>query len=187
MDARGTSAGFTRVELITVMTVSAILAVVVWRSISGPLLGFVDLSRRAEWVDHGETALLRIARELKLALPNSVRISADRWTLEFLRTAWGGHYRAEVDLGDPTSDALDLSLTQDSLQMLDVPSTVSGIVSWAGAASLCRLSHHAGARYPATGQFSAVSGACRLLHFYLRSGQFVTRRPRDHHLGVGGH
>ena len=83
MDARGTSADFTRVELITVMTVSAILAVVVWRSISGPLLGFVDLSRRAEWVDHGETALLRIARELKLALPNSVRISADRWTLEF--------------------------------------------------------------------------------------------------------
>ena len=129
MNARGTSAGFTLVELITVMTVSAILAVVVWRSISGPLLGFVDLSRRAELVDHGETALSRMARELKLALPNSVRISADRRTLEFLRTVWGGRYRAEVDPSDPTSDALDLSLTQDSFQILDVPSTVSGIAS----------------------------------------------------------
>ena len=134
---------------------------------SGSLLGFVDLSRRAELVDHGETALLRIARELKLALSNSVRISADRRTLEFLRTAWGGRYRAEVDFGDRTSDALDLSLTRDSFQMLDVPGTVSGIVGGGNQAD-CLALYNTGqpadcSTHSATDQclFRRQSGGCR--------------------------
>ncbi|MGE3390825.1 MAG: type II secretion system protein J, partial [Gammaproteobacteria bacterium] len=103
--------GFTLVELVAVMILSGILGLVVWRNITGPLRAFVDVSRRAELVDEGELALNRIQRELRLALPNSVRVLPGGTALEFLRTTAGGRYRLETDPGDPASDTFDFTLT----------------------------------------------------------------------------
>jgi len=121
--------GFTLIEMIAVMTISALLAVAVWYAISGPLRGFVDLSRRAILVDHGEAALLRMSRELRLALPNSVRVTPDGAAVEFLRTAWGGRYRGETDPALPGSKAFNLAATKDTFDILDVSAAVNGIRS----------------------------------------------------------
>lgn len=110
--------GFTIIELVTVMVLAAVLGLIVWRNVAGPLRAFADLSRRAELVDAAETALQRMRRELRLALPNSVRVNADGTALEFLRTAAGGRYRAEADISDPGSDPLDFSLRADSFEVL---------------------------------------------------------------------
>jgi MSHA biogenesis protein MshO len=128
--------GFTLIELIAVMVVSAILALVVWRNISVPIRGFVDLQRRAELVDAGDTALSRMNRELKLALPNSVRVSADGTAIEFLRTVTGGRYRAQAapSGGGPV---LDFTKASGTFQVLgDLPDG-SAVRSGAGGRDGC--------------------------------------------------
>ena len=119
--------GFTLVELVAVMVIGAILSSVVWRNISMPLRGFADVNRRAELVATANLAAQRIARELRLALPNSVRVNADGSALEFLQTAAIGRYRAAADPAVATSDPLDLTLTSDSFDVVGswpLPATV---------------------------------------------------------------
>lgn len=118
MRTNAAASGYTLVELIAVMVVSAILGLVVWRNLSLPLRGFADLNRRSELVATANLATTRMARELHLALPNSVRLNADGSALEFLLTAGTGRYRATADPGDPASDALDLNALSDSFEVL---------------------------------------------------------------------
>lgn len=92
------SAGFTLVELILVIALSAVVVVMVSTVLSRPLEGFVAQSRRAELTDLASTALNRMARDIRLALPNSVRSSGSQ-TLELLPIHEGGRYRASLDAG----------------------------------------------------------------------------------------
>jgi MSHA biogenesis protein MshO len=132
------SAGFTLVEMITVITLTAIIAALVGRNIVEPVEGFVDLSMRAALVDAADLALQRMSREVRLALPNSVRIrsgasaglencSASAGTVcavEILRTMDGGQYREEFDGTDndqcagPDDDRLDFSAPGDCFEIL---------------------------------------------------------------------
>ena len=95
-------AGFTLIEMIVVMTVSAILAAVIGLNISRPIQGFIDTARRAALVDAADLAASRVTREARLALPNSVRVTGGGTAVEFLRTRTGGRYRA---LDDPANAA----------------------------------------------------------------------------------
>lgn len=88
--------GFTLVEAIVVIVISGIIFAAVAVFIQKPVQGYFDTTRRAELSDIADTALQRITRDLRLALPNSVRVSGNY--LEFLLTTGGGRYRA-----DPTS------------------------------------------------------------------------------------
>lgn len=90
-------AGFTLVELIVVMVITGIIAGMVALFIRVPIQSYVDNVARAELSDVADTALHRLSRELRLALPNSVRVSADGRYLEFLLTKTGGRYLAEED------------------------------------------------------------------------------------------
>ena len=128
--------GFTLIELITVITISGLLALVVWRNIAQPVQGFDDLRRRAELVDAAETALSRMTREIRLALPNSVRVSATGTALELLRTQNGGRYRAAADPGGP-SDPLDFTATADSFDILGPLPAFGGIAAGAAGVGDC--------------------------------------------------
>jgi MSHA biogenesis protein MshO len=101
--------GFTLVELIVVMVVVGILAALGGMFIARPIQGFLDLSRRATLVDAAESALRRMQRDIRQALPNSVRITPDGLCLELLHTADGGRYRA----GGP-GDILDFTQATDN-------------------------------------------------------------------------
>jgi MSHA biogenesis protein MshO len=87
--------GFTLVELIVVIVIIGIVAAVVGLFIGSPVRGFLDQSRRAALTDAADLALMRMARDLRSALPNSVRSSADGRAIELLRTLDGDRYRAE--------------------------------------------------------------------------------------------
>ena len=100
--------GFTLIELVVVILLTAAVAALAGRNVTGPVLGFVDTSRRAALVDAGHTAITRITREVRLALPNSVRIDGGN-SLEFLRTRTGGRYRVAADPALPLSDPLEFS------------------------------------------------------------------------------
>lgn len=92
--------GFTLVELVMVIALSGLVAVMISTVMSRPMQGFVDQSRRATLVDLAGTALNRMARDVRLAVPNSVRINSNG-ELELLRAPVGGRYRANTLNGVP--------------------------------------------------------------------------------------
>lgn len=89
-------AGFTLVELIMVMVITGIIAGVVAIFMKTPVNQYLDIARRAEMTDIADTALHRMARDIRTAVPNSVRLPApaDSTYIEFLPTRTGGRYRA---------------------------------------------------------------------------------------------
>ena len=91
--------GVTLIEMVIVIAITAIVAGAVAVFISRPIEGYADAVRRAELTDTADTALRRISRDLRTALPNSVRIATVGGVayLEFLQTGAGGRYRSEVD------------------------------------------------------------------------------------------
>ena len=66
--------------------------------------------------DIADTALRRIGRDLRLALPNSVRVTVvgSNTYLEFLPTKGGGRYRAALAATAPFGNILDFSNAADN-------------------------------------------------------------------------
>lgn len=94
---RRSVAGFTLAEMIVVMVITAIIGGIVALFIGGPVQGYVDSSRRAALAGVADTALWRITREVRQALPNSVRVTTAGGVayLEFIPVTGGGRYRAD--------------------------------------------------------------------------------------------
>ena len=107
--------GFTLVELVVVITLTAVIASFVGSNISRPIESFFDTTRRAHLVDTVELALSRMTREIRLALPNSIRVSGT--AIEFLRTLNGGRYRGQTDMLG-AGDILDFTLSANTFDVL---------------------------------------------------------------------
>jgi MSHA biogenesis protein MshO len=107
--------GFTTIEMIVVIVITGIIGSVVAVFMRRPVEAYVDASRRAELTDIADTALRRITRDLRRALPNSIRVTpvgVDEFYLEYLQTTGGGRYRSDVDsggLGNPLDFTGDTS------------------------------------------------------------------------------
>lgn len=84
--------GFTLIELVMVIVITSIISSVVAVFIKTPVNQYMDIARRAEMTDIADTALRRMGRDIRTAVPNSVRLSGN--SLEFLPTKTGGRYRA---------------------------------------------------------------------------------------------
>lgn len=104
MNRKQPQAGFTLVEMVVVIIISGVLALVFSQMIQRPVEGYAAASRRAMLVDIADTAFQQIGRELRRALPNSVRIGCGGQCLEFVHQVSGGRYRLK-----PEGDALSLS------------------------------------------------------------------------------
>lgn len=96
--------GFTLVELITAIVLIGILAAVAAVFLRVPIAGYFDVARRAALTDIADLAVRRFARDVRTALPNSVR-TAGACTgltpcyLEYLEVRTGGRYREEPSGG----------------------------------------------------------------------------------------
>jgi len=90
--------GVTLIELVIAMVLVGIIVAAVAFFLN-PLRQSTDLALRAELSDIANNALQRIGRDVKLALPNSVRsrTSGGVVYLEFLALRTGGRYRAGGD------------------------------------------------------------------------------------------
>ncbi len=116
---RKRQAGFTLIESIMVIVITGILAGMVAVFIKAPVDSYIDMARRAELTDIADTATRRIARDIRLALPNSVRpaTSGSDQCIEFIPTKAGGRYRAS-QTSTSTGDILDFSAIDASFDML---------------------------------------------------------------------
>ena len=93
--------GFTLVEMVVVIVITGIIGGMVAVFIRAPVQGYMDSARRAEMTDIADTALRRIGRDLRTAVPNSVRIpvAAGSTYIEFIPTKDGGRYRVDATGG----------------------------------------------------------------------------------------
>jgi MSHA biogenesis protein MshO len=96
---RSAARGFTLVEMVIVIAITGVLGAAVAVFIRRPVEGYMDAVRRGELSDIADTALRRITRDVRTALPNSIRTTTagNVRYLEYLQTSGGGRYRAEPD------------------------------------------------------------------------------------------
>lgn len=102
--------GFTLIELIVTIVLSAIVVSFMAMFIAGPVQSYTDQSRRARLVDLADNSLQRIARDVRRALPNSIRLTSNGAivALEMLNTVDGVRYREQPPPDDATKQ-LDFS------------------------------------------------------------------------------
>lgn len=110
--------GFTLVEMIIVIVITGIIGGIVAMFIKAPVQGYMDSARRAELTDIADTALRRMARDIRIAVPNSVRFSnCTVPCVEFIPTKDGGRYRAELR-PDGTGNVLTFGAADGSFDIV---------------------------------------------------------------------
>jgi MSHA biogenesis protein MshO len=102
--------GFTLVELVITMAVGSIVVAFMALFIVQPVDSYMAQTRRATLVDESDSALRLMSRDIRSALPNSVRVASSGTVsaLELLATADGARYQ---DNGPVANPALVLDFT----------------------------------------------------------------------------
>ena len=86
--------GFTLIELIMVIIITSILAGIGSRFIDFPVKAYMDVVNRQEVVNAADIVFTKMSRELRAALPNSVRVKpGNAKVLEYLHIKRGYRYR----------------------------------------------------------------------------------------------
>lgn len=139
--------GFTLVELVMVIALSGIVLVMITTVLQRPLESFFAQSRRSELVEQAAVALNRMARDIRLAVPNSVRQS-DAYTLETLNILQAGRYVSNRAGGASLRFSAELSGCEtdngrcDGFQVLDPDLQVEG-ARWLVVNNIGAVSGHA--------------------------------------------
>jgi MSHA biogenesis protein MshO len=112
--------GFTLVEMIMVIAITGIIGGMVAVFLKAPIDQYMDVARRAELTDIADTAIRRMARDVRTAVPNSVRVpSSSAQYVEFLPTRDGGRYRVAQDCtGACTGNVLDFGVADGSFDII---------------------------------------------------------------------
>lgn len=126
--------GYTLIELITAMVLIGALVGVSAVFLVEPFRASRDISQRAALTDQADLVVDRVVREVRAALPNSVRVTSGggRTTVELVATRSGGRYRRLPAAGGG-GDTLNRAQSSDSFDALGgLPSIASVATGSAG-------------------------------------------------------
>jgi len=123
----GRPSGFTLVEAVMVIVMTGIIAAIVAVFIRSPVDSYLDAQRRSDLTDAADVMLRRLAREVRLALPNSLRVdtatSPTFSYVEFILATAGGRYR---DASDGSTGGNLLDFTDNTRLEFDVLGPMPG-------------------------------------------------------------
>lgn len=115
--------GFTLVELVIVIAITGVVAVLASTLVGRQMEGYVDTSRRVTLVAKADAALRQMARELRNAVPYSIRISGN--AIEWIPIEAFGRYRRFS--GALAEDPLDFSALDTQFDVIGpLPTLVAG-------------------------------------------------------------
>lgn len=111
MNARGRCFGFTLIELIVVIVLLGIIGSAFGMFFLPAFQSYQAVARRADLTDAAESALRRVARDIRISLPNSVRVTntGTGFALEMIPTIDGGRYCIDAT-GNCSVGARDLQV-----------------------------------------------------------------------------
>src|SRR5712671_6586475 len=109
--------GFSLIEMVIAIAILGIISAVIAVYLQKPAQGYFDTARRAALTETADNALRRIGRDVRAALPNSVRPGPTNQCFELLPSAGGARYRAELASGG-TGNALDFTAPDGSFDVL---------------------------------------------------------------------
>ena len=120
--AHGRAGGFTLVEVVMVIVITGIIAGIVAVFIKSPIEAYISAARRADLTDAADISLRQFAREVRLALPNSLRVgtTGNVAYIEFILTRSGGRYR---DVADGSTAGNNLDFINTANKTFDVLGT----------------------------------------------------------------
>lgn len=133
--------GFTLVELVMVIVITGIIAASIAIFFRPAIDSYFDTRRRADLTDIADTALRRMAQDIRRAVPNSIR-SVSATCFQLVPTISGGRYRMASDTVNDTptplpctpsatcSAPLDTSVATTVFDVLTPLVTVPAVGDW---------------------------------------------------------
>jgi MSHA biogenesis protein MshO len=113
------AAGFTLVELVVVIVISAIVASFMVLFLDTPIESYFAQTRRSDLVDSAQRISDAITADARTALPNSMRINAAGTALELLATAGAARYYGKGDKDYAVGEELTVGAAASSFGTLD--------------------------------------------------------------------
>jgi len=133
------SRGFTLIELTLVIVIAGVLAATLAVFMRPAIDSYISSGNRAELTDQADTALRRMLRDIRLAVPNSVR-SPGSQCVEVVPTASGGRLRMQADTVNDVSAScapaancaapLDTSQATTTVDVLTPLSATPAVGDW---------------------------------------------------------
>jgi MSHA biogenesis protein MshO len=167
----GRQHGFTLIELTLVIVIGSVMAATLVVFFKPAVDGYLTSRARADLTDQADTALRRIVRDVRAAVPNSIRTPGPQ-CVEMIPTSTGGRYRSEADTTAAGSAPLDTTAATTVFDVLSPLSTTPAVGDWVIVGNQTPADVYGGVNRAAITAVDTSASAQRRARISISSTQF---------------